>query len=81
MNGGREESAWKVSVVIPAYNAEAYIGRAIESVLGQSQGADEIIVVDDGSGDKTADVIKGYGSKVRYIRQENLGRVRQGQVT
>jgi len=73
MNGGREEADWKVSVVIPAYNAGAYIGRAIDSVLGQSHRADEIIVVDDGSRDQTADVVKGYGSKVRYIRQENQG--------
>jgi len=73
MKQGREEAAWKVSVVIPAYNVGDYIGRAIDSVLVQSHRADEIIVVDDGSGDKTAEVVKGYGSKVRYIRQENLG--------
>ena len=64
---------FSVSVVIPAYNAGKYIGRAIESVLAQSRAADEIIVVDDGSNDDTAEVVGGYGSKVRLIRQENAG--------
>ena len=62
-----------ISVVIPAYNAEKYIGRAIDSVLGQSRVADEVIVVDDGSVDDTAAVVEGYGEKVRLIRQENAG--------
>ncbi|MCH9021987.1 MAG: glycosyltransferase family 2 protein [Planctomycetes bacterium] len=62
-----------VSVVIPAYNVARHIGRAIESVLGQSLRADELIVVDDGSSDQTAEVVKGYGSAVRYIHQDNGG--------
>ena len=62
-----------VSVVIPAYNVGRHIGRAIESVLGQSRRADELIVVDDGSSDQTAEVVKGYGSAVRYIHQDNGG--------
>ncbi len=62
-----------VSVVIPAYNAAKYIGRAIDSVLAQTRPADEIIVVDDGSTDNTADVAHGYGDKIRFIRQENAG--------
>ncbi len=62
-----------VSVVIPAYNAGKYIGRAIDSVLAQTRPADEIIVVDDGSTDNTAEVAHGYGDKVRFIRQENAG--------
>lgn len=62
-----------VSAVIPAYNAEACIGRAIDSVLGQSLAVHEIIVVDDGSSDKTCEVIERYGDKVILIRQENAG--------
>ncbi len=62
-----------VSVVIPAYNAGKYIGRAIDSVLAQTRPAEEIIVVDDGSTDNTADVAQGYGEKIRFIRQENAG--------
>lgn len=63
----------KISVVIPAYNIEGYIQRAIDSVLAQRRPADEIIVIDDGSSDRTAEKIKAYGEKVRYIYQENRG--------
>ncbi len=64
---------YSVAVVIPAYNAEPFVGRAIDSVLAQSCPADEIIVVDDGSRDNTAAVVKRYGGKVHYIQQENAG--------
>ena len=63
---------YSVSVIIPAHNASQYIGRAIESVLAQTRKPDEIIVVDDGSTDNTAEVIKKYES-IRYIHQENAG--------
>ncbi len=62
-----------VSVVIPAYNAGKYIGRAIDSVLAQTHQADEIIVVDDGSTDNTAEAVQSYGEKIHFIRQENAG--------
>lgn len=62
-----------ISVVIPAYNAEKWIGRAIESVLNQTIVPAEILVVDDGSTDGTAQAIEEYGSRVRYIYQENAG--------
>ncbi|MEN8127780.1 MAG: glycosyltransferase family A protein [Planctomycetota bacterium] len=62
-----------ISAVIPAYNAEKYIARAIDSVLAQTCPVNEIIVVDDGSTDNTAAIIKGYGDKVRYIYQPNAG--------
>ncbi len=62
-----------ISVVIPAYNAEQFVARALNSVLAQSRRADEIIVVDDGSTDKTAEKIKDFGDQVRYIYQENAG--------
>ena len=67
------KNTYLVSVVIPAYNAEEYIWRTIESVLKQSRGADEIIVVDDGSTDCTGAAVKRFGEKIRYIRQENAG--------
>lgn len=63
----------KVSAVIPVYNNARFIARTLESVLAQSRPADEIIVVDDGSTDNSAEVIKGFGQKVRYIYQENAG--------
>ena len=62
-----------ISVVIPAFNAGGFIKRTIDSVLAQTYSASEIIVVDDGSIDNTAEVVKSYGGKVRYIYQENAG--------
>ncbi len=60
-----------VSVVIPAFNAAAFIGEAIESALTQTRAPDEIIVVDDGSTDGTAGVVASFGARVSYVRQEN----------
>jgi glycosyltransferase involved in cell wall biosynthesis len=62
-----------VTVVIGVYNCERYVGEAIESVLGQTHPAVELIVVDDGSTDRSGDVAKSYGERVRCIRQENGG--------
>ncbi len=59
--------------MIPAYNAEKCIGRAIESVLKQTRPADEIIVVDDGSTDNTAGAVRSFGGRVRLIQQPNAG--------
>lgn len=63
----------RISVVIPAYNAAAYVGRAIESVLAQRRPASEIIVVDDDSQDDTRKVVAGYAPTVRYLWQKNGG--------
>ena len=61
-----------VSVVIPCYNHAQFLGQAIESVLAQTYSDLEIVVVDDGSSDNTAEVVKRYPS-VRYVYQENAG--------
>ncbi len=61
-----------VSVVIPAYNAERYLGEAIESVLAQTYAPLETIVVDDGSSDGTAAVAGSY-PEVLLITQDNAG--------
>ncbi len=61
-----------VSVVIPCYNQAHYVNEAIESVLAQTYRNYEIIVVDDGSTDGTADVVARYPS-VRLVRQANKG--------
>jgi len=62
-----------VSVIIPCYNAQAYLAQAIESVLHQEAGMLEIIVVDDGSTDGSARVARGFGAAVRYEHQSNAG--------
>ena len=63
----------RVSVVIPAYNGAQFIGNALESVLSQSLPADEIIVVNDGSEDATAEVLQAYAHQIQIIEQPNLG--------
>jgi glycosyltransferase involved in cell wall biosynthesis len=62
-----------VSVVIPVYNGERYLGQTIESVLGQSHPHTELLVVDDGSEDCSARVAQAYGERIRYVRQEHGG--------
>jgi len=63
-----------VSIIIPAYNAEKYIQRALESALAQTYKDIEIIVIDDGSTDKTAEIIKTYQDpRIIYIFQKNQG--------
>lgn len=63
----------RFSVIIPAYNSAATLARAIESVRAQSWPAHEIIVVDDGSRDATAEVARQFGEAVRVIQQPNSG--------
>jgi glycosyltransferase involved in cell wall biosynthesis len=64
----------RVSVVIPAYNAAHFLAEAIGSIRAQERGPAEIIVVDDGSTDQTAEVAASLGPDIRVLRQgENLG--------
>jgi GT2 family glycosyltransferase len=63
----------RISVIIPTYNREDFITRAIDSVLAQTYRDYEIIVVDDGSTDNTKDKVSKYGDRVRYMYQKNLG--------
>jgi glycosyltransferase involved in cell wall biosynthesis len=62
-----------VSVVIPAYNAAAFIKDCVESVLDQTFRDFELIVVDDGSTDGTAEVLAAYGDRIHCLRQPNGG--------
>jgi len=63
----------RVSVLIAAYNGEAYIAEAVDSVLGQSHAPDEVIVVDDGSTDRTRAILEGFGGRVVCLSQPNRG--------
>ncbi len=65
-----------VTVVLPAFNAERYIGPTLDSVLGQSYTNLEVWVVDDGSTDRTAEIAQGYAgadNRVHVLRQKNSG--------
>jgi len=64
----------KVSVIIPTYNREQLLKRAIQSVLNQTFRDFEIIVVDDGSTDNTKEIIDSFTSdKIKYIYESNSG--------
>src|SRR5215207_1289449 len=60
-----------VSVVLPTYNRAPLLGRSIQSVLGQSYGDFELLVIDDGSTDGTDGVVAAFGDpRVRYVQLE-----------
>lgn len=63
----------RFSVIIPAFNSAATLARAIDSVRAQSWPAHEIIVVDDGSTDASAEIARQFGETVRLIQQPNSG--------
>jgi GT2 family glycosyltransferase len=63
----------RVSVIIPAYNVENFLSETIKSVLNQTYPVNEVIVVDDGSTDRTADVAASFGHPVHLRRQDNAG--------
>lgn len=63
----------EITVVIPTFNRAGLVPLAIRSVLAQTHPAAEIIVVDDGSADRTSEVLAEFGPKIRAIRQQNGG--------
>ena len=73
-----DDYKYKLSIIIPMYNAEKYIGICLDSILGSNLLKEEyeIVIVNDGSKDKSPEIAKGYSSKfshVTYLTQENQG--------
>lgn len=62
-----------VSVVMSVWNGGRYLREALDSVLNQTYQPLEVIVVNDGSTDDTADILRGYGDRIRVITQTNQG--------
>jgi teichuronic acid biosynthesis glycosyltransferase TuaG len=61
----------RVSVIIPAFNAEQHIEQALSSVLSQTYGDWEIVVCDDCSTDQTAELVRGFGDRLTLVRTES----------
>jgi glycosyltransferase involved in cell wall biosynthesis len=66
-------TAPSVSGIIAVRNGANYLAEAVESCLAQTLGLSEILVVDDGSTDRTADIARGFGGRVRLVRQDWSG--------
>jgi GT2 family glycosyltransferase len=67
-------TSWpRVSVIIPTYNRASLVGAAIASVLDQGYPNLELLVIDDGSTDDTAEVVRTFGTQVCYVHQANAG--------
>ena len=63
-----------VSIITPTYNHEKFIAQCIESVLAQTYPHWEQIIIDDGSTDRTGEIVKQYKDKrIKYVRQDNIG--------
>ncbi|TMI85021.1 MAG: glycosyltransferase family 2 protein [Bacillati bacterium ANGP1] len=63
-----------VSIIVPAFNAERFVARALRSALGQAYPNLEIIVVDDGSTDRTAEIVRSFSDpRIRLVVQANRG--------
>ena len=64
----------KVTVLMSVYNGEAYLREAIDSILGQTFSNFEFLIINDGSTDKTSEIIESYNDyRIRIIEQENIG--------
>lgn len=67
------QSFWTISVVVPVFNGESSVAATIEHLLNQSLPALEIILVNDGSTDDTAGILKSFGGRIKVVTKENGG--------
>lgn len=63
-----------VSVLVPTYNRERYIGECLDSILAQTVRPLQVIVIDDGSTDSTQEILHTYSNRITCLRQENAGK-------
>jgi glycosyltransferase involved in cell wall biosynthesis len=63
----------RFSIFMPVYNRERYVRQAVDSVLSQTFKDYELFAIDDGSTDRSAEILESYGDKIRFIRQTNQG--------
>jgi len=63
----------RISVIIPAYNVESCLKRCLDSVFAQTVAPAEVIVINDGSTDNTAEIARCYGERITYLEQSNAG--------
>ena len=73
MNCNQSTSSPLVSIIIPCYKHAQFLSEAIESALAQTYPSFEVIVINDGSPDNTADVCQGYKGRIVYLEQQNEG--------
>ena len=63
----------KITIGIPVFNCEAWVSTAVQSALDQTWTDKEIIVVDDGSTDRSAEICRAFGSRIQFVQQPNKG--------
>ena len=69
-----ESGRWPaMSIIVPVFNGEQFIREALDNIISQDYPSSEIIIIDDGSTDRTADIIKQLPYELRYFNQENNG--------
>ena len=64
---------FNISIIIPTYNRKSFLIHAINSVLNQTYQNLELIIIDDGSSDKTENIIKKKYPKIKFYKQKNKG--------
>jgi glycosyltransferase involved in cell wall biosynthesis len=62
-----------VSCIVPAFNSQAYLGEALDSIFAQTYRPIDVVVADDGSTDATATIVASYGPSVRFVAQPTAG--------